>query len=352
MAICERDCNACMLYAVCKGCSFCEAAICKRDCNRCFALCPLRNPLDMEGDPISYLQHYFLPEQFFLRRTLKRKLPMIIPIIPDRLTDTLDVGSFIALHAQNMFSLNGENIAPIYRKKGFKKVLNLPEETHGILEFYVKDRTLEGFWDNRKRIYQQLREQDLYAMIAPNFSVYEDAPRSDHLYNMKRGIIVYNEMIEHGLPAIPDVSWYNRGDLDRWIKAINESSIGVIAYSFQTVGADKAANTWISYLTGFQYLVKHISEDVQIIIAGVASPKRLKYIFESCQNPLSILNQSAFVKSRRGLVLNKNISENQMDKNEIFLSNLEFYKNQYELLQKERVKNAEIKKRKQPCQSK
>ena len=109
-----------------------------------------------------------------------------------------------------MFSRNGEKINNSYTKDGYASALNIDPKTKAVLEFYVKDRTLEGFWDKRKSIYPVLKEMGFIAVIAPNYSVYEDAPRVDHMYNIKRSMIVYNELVENEIPAVPDVSWYNK----------------------------------------------------------------------------------------------------------------------------------------------
>ena len=168
-------------------------------------------------------------------------------------------------------------------------------------------------------------------VISPNFSVYEDAPRMDHLYNIKRSSIVYNEMLAAGLPAVPDVSWYNKIDLDQWIREINNKSINCIAFSFQTVGTEtKASNTYLNYIMGFKYLVERISPDVEIILAGVASPKRVNILRGICQNRVTVLNQTAYVHSRRGILseTGKGV-EFSIGKNELLLRNVDFYDEAY-----------------------
>ncbi|MGF7058582.1 hypothetical protein [Brassicibacter mesophilus] len=58
---------------------------------------------------------------------------------------------------------------------------------------------------------------------------------------MKRSTIVYNELIDYGINAVTDVSWYNIKDLNIWIEAIDKSRIKTIAFSFQTVGVQLKA---------------------------------------------------------------------------------------------------------------
>lgn len=69
--------------------------------------------------------------------------------------------------------------------RGFQRTLNI-YGVNGIVEFYVKDRVLECFWSNRYFIYNQLKNMNLSGIITPNFSLYEDDPRIEHLYNIQR----------------------------------------------------------------------------------------------------------------------------------------------------------------------
>ncbi|MCX0365758.1 DUF4417 domain-containing protein, partial [Clostridium perfringens] len=172
-------------------------------------------------------------------------LPIYIPVMPDKIKEDFNFKAnknIIAVHGEFFLNAAGSKITGAYNP-GFRAALNLKEDLSGILEFYIKDRTLEGFWDNRKSIYKELKYHDFLGIIAPNFSVYEDAPRLEHIYNIQRSKTVYNEMIREGLPAIPDISWYSKEDLNFWIKEIKANNIKTIAFSFMNVDTKlKASN--------------------------------------------------------------------------------------------------------------
>lgn len=321
--LCERSCDACSLRMYCQDCSLCEMPFCRFDCEHCFSLCPRKG----------YTWRYLAQVgggRITLQGNLYRQLPVLIPVLPDHMPEPVDVGPIVGIHGGNFFSENGERVAPVYMRKGLQDTLNLPEPVKGVLQFYVKDRTLEGFWDKRHNIYSQLRQFPWAAIIAPNYSVYEDAPRVDHLYNIKRSSIVYNELLEAGFPAVPDISWYNRIDLDQWIQEINRKSVQCIAFSFQTVGTGlRASNLYVNYLAAFKYLTEHISPKTEIIIAGLVSAKRVQLLKESCENPLSVLNQSAYVHSRRGILSETGKAPRELSKNQILLKNLAYYESAY-----------------------
>ena len=324
MGLCGRDCEKCNLNLHCQGCSLCEMPLCAEDCGRCFSLCPER------AGSFGYLRKIG-GGRLELLGNRKHGLPANIPVLPDRLTERIHVRDIVGIHGGNMLSSNGENVAKVYRTKGLQEALNLAQPVKGVLQFYVKDRTLEGVWDKRQDVICQLKEFPWEVVIAPNFSVYEDAPRIDHLYNIKRSSIVYNEMIEAGIPAVPDISWYNRIDLDQWIREINEKDIHCIAFSFQTVGTKtKASNTYLNYMTGFKYLTERISPEIEVVVAGVASPSRVKILQQLCQNRISVLNQTAYVHSRRGILsMTDKSGDVLISKNDLLLRNIGFYDEAY-----------------------
>lgn len=326
-SICSRSCEKCNLQLHCQGCSYCEMPFCKKDCYQCSSLCPKR------GGSFGYLKQLG-GGKVELRENKYYDIPEFIPVLKDRLSEEIDVGNVVGIHSTSFFTPNGEKINKRFINKGLADALNLHQEAKGVLEFYVKDRTLEGFWDKRHEIYKDLQKLNWSVIIAPNFSVYEDAPRIDHLYNMKRSSIVYNEMIELGLSAVPDLTWYNQIDLDQWIREINLHSVKTISYSFQVTDIRlKHSSWWRHYLLGFRYMCQRIPEDVQIIIAGIVSPSRLVNAIKNAAGGrrLIVLNQTAYLQSRRGILSETGYkADENLSKNQIFIKNLEFYRKQYE----------------------
>lgn len=329
--LCGNKCSKCTLNKQCGGCSCCEAAACSNNCKRCYVLCAKR------AESIPYLNSIGGPT-ISLNANIVVDLPGHIPVLPDRMKEmpNYDLMPVIGIHGGNMLSRNGEKINASYLNKGFADALNLDPRTEGILQFYVKDRTLEGFWDNRKDIYRDLHKLNFKAIISPNFSVYEDAPRVDHLFNIKRTTISYNELLEAGLNAIPDISWYSKNDLDQWIREINNNKLKMVAFSFQVVDVElKASNIWKEYLLGFRYLCQNIHPGVKLIIIGLTSPRRITEVFKAAEGRyISILNQSAFIQSRRGMLSENRVPNSELTKEELFDRNIIYFNNLYSSLNK------------------
>ena len=257
--------------------------------------------------------------------------------MPDKIKENFNFKAnknIISVHGEFFLNAAGYKITGAY-KNGFRAALNLKDDLSGILEFYIKDRTLEGFWDNRKSIYKDLKRHDFLGIIAPNFSVYEDAPRLEHIYNIQRSKIVYNEMIREGLPAIPDISWYSKEDLNFWIREIKANNIKTISFSFMNVDTKlKASNSWKHYLLGFKILNFKIPLDVEIVVVGISSVQRIEEILKiSKSRKISFMHQAAWVNSRNGVsVKDKKQLDKSISKDDIFKNNLEFYTSEYNKL--------------------
>jgi len=326
--LCGNNCNTCILKSVCGGCSFCEASICQRKCNHCSSTCFIRDPFHTK----LYFTSIGGPD-IELKKNRALDLPVHIPILPDKLQNTPDfeIIPFVAVHGEKLLSNNGEKINQRYLDKGYAGALNLSPKTKAILEFYVRDRTIEGFWDNRKSIYTDLKNLNFSSVISLNFSVFEDAPRADHLQNIKRSSIVYNELLDAGISAIPDIAWYNIEDLKRWAAAINTSNIKMIAFSFQTVDVGlKTSNAWKSYLLGFRYLCQNISSNIKILVAGISTPFKVYELHRASQGQsIHILNNSAYIQARRGMRSENRLQDKGLTFDELFHENIKYFNMAY-----------------------
>lgn len=330
MNLCGRSCKRCVYFNRCGGCSFCEASVCRYNCKYCGTLCLKR------GEAVVFSKKII--KDIKLIGNSEYDIDFHIPIIPDKLKECFDYSNFFGVHGGNALKSNGKGFRKAYKNSIFE-TLNIDSKCRGILEFYVKDRTLEGIWDNRETFYKEISNLNISFVIAPNFSVYEDAPRLEHLINISRSLIIYNEMIQRGIKAIPDVSWYNINDLNFWVNLINESKCKVIAFSFQVVDVRlKASNLWKNYLAGFRYLCNRIEHKLKVIIAGINSYERIREIRIAAGNNVSlhILNQSAYIQSQRGMYSRNRCRDIDTPKELLFKKNVDYFNYIYSSLNERR----------------
>jgi hypothetical protein len=266
-----------------------------------------------------------------LKKNYYSKLPFNVPVIPAK-TDKSIKFKVVSVHGSKILTSNGEKLVNSYSNYGFKDVLNLISSTKGILEFYIKDKQLEGFWSKRKDLYKDIKKLGFEYVITPNFSLYSDSTRIEHLYNIKRNEIVYNEFLDNGINSIPDLSWFNKKDLERRVKEINKNKIKIIAYSFQNVGVKlKSSTDWKYNLIGLKFLCENIKHKIDIVISGIASPYRIIDIYKVIgkKNRLIILNQTAFIQSRKAILSESQDKNYDLSFDEIFSRNIDYYNKIY-----------------------
>jgi hypothetical protein len=322
MGICGANCESCKIKNECNGCSMCEASICKKYCCYCDALCPNR----YGNAKYSFEILNSLNSNYKLNGNKKIWLPKFIPGLPDKINVDIDL-PLVALDGDKFLSSDGRNIAKRFTEVGIHEAMGLKPESKVLLHFYIKDRKLNGLWLNRKELYKKLKQFNFYGIISPNFSVYEDAPRMDHLYNIKKNIQVYNEMIENNLPTIPDVNYYSVHDLKRWCHEINKSNIRTVSFSLQVVDVRlKASNTWKHYIAGLRYFRRNTSPEVNIIIPGISSHRRYSNLKEAAAgHDISIISKTPYLQSTKGILSETGKKMSNLSKSELFILNFKYY---------------------------
>ncbi|MDM0612929.1 hypothetical protein QTH09_18140, partial [Clostridium perfringens] len=165
ISLCGRDCTNCTIKKekMCNGCSMCDVSLCKcgEKRNRCMVICPNK------FGSFTLVKNTIVKEPLIKNKSLD--LPIHIPVMPDKIKENFNFKAnknIISVHGEFFLNAAGQKITGAY-KNGFRAALNLRDDLSGILEFYIKDRTLEGFWDNRKSIYKDLKRQDFLGIIAP-----------------------------------------------------------------------------------------------------------------------------------------------------------------------------------------
>lgn len=230
-------------------------------------------------------------------------LPAHIPAISRPLRDPEAAArlEWVALHPERVVGTAG--LRRECARQGVRGYFGLHPETKVALHFYAPDAVLERFWRVRRALYPALRaEFDL--VFAPNFSVYEDSPRLEHLVNIKRAAIVAAELAAEGIPAVPDVGWFCREDLDRWAEWLSAAGYPAAAFSFQAVGLkNRAGGAWKGYLAGLEYLAARLPGGVAFALVGLSSRARIAEAARILGGRRAcVVNTDAFMKSRKARV--------------------------------------------------
>lgn len=287
---CKQNCPA---YGVeCSGCPGCDRLLinCRSRgaCSKCDLFCPDRPGVwryvnEEIGGSFSLSPNVILPEF-----ETPRYMPLVTAPLQEECPD--DGLEWFAIHGGKVRREVWAGDMSVYEQ------FHLPSNKKLALHWFVKDHHLEKFWTNRRSYIPVLKEFN--AVFAPNFSIYENSPRIEHLINMRRSAMAVSELAEAGVNVIPDVTWYRREDVDRWLEFLKATEATVAAFSMQVVGAQKGCKAWVSYLAGLRYFASKFSG--RIILVGANSKQRVSEACRAAGRSLSVVDTTSFVTARRG----------------------------------------------------
>lgn len=203
------------------------------------------------------------------------ELPAHIPVMVQAYADPVDI-PWVGLHGARLFGLAGERLTPKHHRP-LREVYRLGPTTRIAIEFYVDDRVLEGLWRNRSLVISQLRQLEVDLVLTPNFSVWLSDSRFGHLIAIRRSALYYYSLVEAGVRAIPDISFYfYEPDGRLWAEWVNRNR-DVQAVSLFCGGKKihASARALRETLEDIALFHKAVRPDVTFVIGGVHSPQRL-----------------------------------------------------------------------------
>lgn len=158
-----------------------------------------------------------------------------------------------------------------------------------------KDRYIEPYWSNihGTSLIEGLHQLQPSLITAPNYSIFLDAPRFDHMHNMKRTLICWAELNAAGIPASLHINALTDRDWERWLEFIgNRSEVKSISVEFGTGLARKESGK--RYIEKLLWLAYQVDRGLQIILrGGVNHIRELSQAFES----VTLLDTTSFVKT-------------------------------------------------------
>jgi Domain of unknown function (DUF4417) len=151
-------------------------------------------------------------------------IPSYVPLIrPGGHRSQILGTDYVALslyEALRVFGVNG-TYKPLGPKE-FRRKLCLRESSKVVLIGVAEDRVIEPFYKKylAKHIPQLLAGVGITALTAPNFSFFEDVPRTHTIYNRLRGLEVAEQFLRHEIPVIPHLNALTDGDWRAWAKML------------------------------------------------------------------------------------------------------------------------------------
>ena len=231
-------------------------------------------------------------------------LPVHLPVLIQAYADPVDI-PWVALQAGRVFGLTGSRITPKHHRP-LREVYRLGPATKVALECFVEDRVLEGFWLNRRSVIQELRGLGFDLILAPNFSVWYDHSRFEQLVQQRRAFILYHELVEAGLPAIPDIGWsLFEPDGRLWAEWVNSQpdlkAVSLFCGNRKAHASRRALEETVEDIALFHEVVR---PDITFLLGGVHAPERLLALRRAASGrKLVICNGMAYALAQRRRLL-------------------------------------------------
>ena len=251
------------------GCFVDCGVLCKRDTGgKCDYTCPskprqfarrLREVGGLEvrlrgslRSPASNFQTY-VP---FIRHGYRREL-------------TLDE-KHVAVPTYELVGGAGANYGPRARTaRDLRDRLVLRSDAQVLFVSVAPDADLEKYWAcaNELSVPTKLAQLDLWAMTAPNFSFFDQVPRTQLLYNRARIVRALEALSAAGIPAIPHLNARTMMDWQFWADLLRaHPHVRHVAKEFQTGGRDPACAE--EMIVGLRYVQDRVPQDLRPIIVG------------------------------------------------------------------------------------
>lgn len=171
-----------------------------------------------------------------------------------------------------------------------KAILGLADEQLLVVGGFAHDRFLERMWPRpaRSRLLEAIRTIEPDTAIAWGYSVWHGDsegrpyPRPDHLYNLKRSLLVYKGLQDLDVPTIPHTYWGLRADLLSWSGWLARNPcVSSIAIDLQTVDSDA---DWAGVMRDIVYFQSILPRDVRGVFNGVCHVDRVRRLREVWPN--------------------------------------------------------------------
>lgn len=330
----QIGCLNCPFFEVCGG-SFKERGVwncfdvCSNCNGNCDYVCP-RNPIEFVS-AYREVNGFRIEDVGIINQNASPELPKYIPTIYDNWANVdLSELKFIAIPTFRLvgFILKENGKSELHKK------LRISDDTKLLLLTIGFDKHLEKLWTrpDRKELFYKFSKLGIGHIVAPNFSLFLDAPRTDNMHNKKRSLICANEMSEVGLSTIPYLMAVTNHDWKIWQRFLEDNpSIKFVAKEFQTGGRRKEVAHW--HLKNLALLQDKLKRRLHpIAIGGIKHIPRLKALFDSFTVVSStvylktVKRQKAFIKSPNKLSWESNSGGQYKSLDELMLENYHTYK--------------------------
>jgi hypothetical protein len=201
--------------------------------------------------------------------TLPRHLPQI------RLRHALrgQLQEFSALGVRHDEALVRGSVRPA---ADFRRELDLEPEQKLVLILFCRDELLEQLW-GRPELLEQIAEGSYDLVVCPSYSLYLGRPRPNHLDNLKRSLLIFEELDRLGVRAVPRVAFVVERDVVRAAKWIEACAVVQVAADLMTYRDDPSWQEQVELLDRLDHLT---GRRLHYVVNGPGVFRRVRYLYE------------------------------------------------------------------------
>jgi hypothetical protein len=234
-------------------------------------------------------------------------LPRFVPQIDTTNTAELD-GDLgwpaYAVGLRRVFSPKRWDVLPGFRGVAARDALGLKDGQLSVLVGYGEDPLVEAFWTRRHRIYPLMAEHEWDLVLSPNFSMYGNQPRTEHLINFRRNLVIAEELLAAGVNAVPNLYWYRLEDLQRYARWLEDITPPAVAINLQTFRTD--ADWEEMALPGLSWLGGELPAETRLVVVGSSRKTRIDELLAHYGDRLTVISQNPVQYARHGAIMGPN----------------------------------------------
>jgi len=173
----------------------------------------------------------------------------------------------------------------------------LADDVTLILSGTDDDLPLERWWrlPDRESVPRALKGLGVKLITTPNYSLFDDVPRTDNIYNMKRIAVVSSEIQRAGVPCGLHVNARTDRDWDRWIEFLfKRDEYQYVAFEFGTGAGARSRMLW--HVEHLCRLAKEVGRPLSLLVrGGLGALTMLSEVFSR----VVFIDTAAFIKAQR-----------------------------------------------------
>ena len=201
--------------------------------------------------------------------------------------------------------------------------LHLPQAGRLALFLTAGDPLIESVWyfSMTREVWQRLAALDFELVTSATFSVYDDDPRSDQIFNQDRNFRTYDLFCRLGVPCIPFLFFNASSHLDYrnitgWLKTHPDvEKVAILAHSFRHPTA------FDRLLTQTRSIANDVERQLQFVFVGAATIDKIRLVLSEYADAVFVTPQPVS-KGRVGERITPTLKSTKVDASEADVATL------------------------------